>query len=60
MLCLSRRKSQRIIIGRKPNQVTVMVIDICGGKVRLGIDAPREVPVHREEVAQRLEQEDLS
>ena len=47
MLVLSRKKDERIIIG---DQITVMVIEIRGDKVRLGIDAPKEVTVHREEV----------
>lgn len=54
MLVLSRKKDERIIIG---DQITVMVIEIRGDKVRLGIDAPREVTVHREEVYEAIRRE---
>lgn len=47
MLVLSRHKNEKIIIG---DNITVMVIEIRGDKVRLGIDAPMDIPVHREEV----------
>ena len=47
MLILTRKKNERVMIG---DDITIMVIDIRGDKVRLGITAPREVEVHREEV----------
>jgi carbon storage regulator len=47
MLMLSRKKDQRIMIGEN---IVVTVVDIRGDKVRLGVEAPPEVPVHREEV----------
>ncbi len=47
MLVLSRRRDESIIIA---DNIVVTVVDIRGDKVRLGIDAPREVPVHRQEV----------
>lgn len=47
MLVLSRKKDEKIIIG---DNVAIMVVDIQGDKVRLGIEAPRDVTVHREEV----------
>lgn len=50
MLVLSRHQNETIVIGDGPNAVRVMVVDIRGDKVRLGIEAPRDVPVHREEV----------
>ncbi len=49
MLVLSRKTDELIRIG---DDVTIMVVDIRGDKVRLGIDAPKEVPVHREEIYQ--------
>lgn len=52
MLVLSRKKDEKIIIG---DNITIMVVDIQGDKVRLGIDAPREVTVHREEVYQAIQ-----
>jgi carbon storage regulator len=57
MLVLRRKKLEAIRIG----DVQVMIIDVIGTgsatKVRLGIDAPREVPVHREEVWRLLKQQ---
>ena len=47
MLVLSRRKNESIVIN---NDITVTVVEIRGDKVRLGIVAPKEVPVHRQEV----------
>lgn len=55
MLVLSRKKDEKIIIG---DQITVMVIEIRGDKVRLGIDAPRDVTVHREEVYEKIQKEE--
>lgn len=47
MLVLSRKKDERIVIN---DNITIVVVEIRGDKVRLGIDAPKEVPVHRQEV----------
>ena len=54
MLVLSRKKDEKIIIGDK---ITIMVIEIRGDKVRLGIDAPKEVTVHRQEVYEAIKRE---
>ena len=54
MLVLSRKEGERIQIG---DTVSVTVLDVRGGKVRLGIDGPASVPIHREEVYQRIRQE---
>jgi len=54
MLVLTRKKNESIIIG---DSISIMVIEIRGGKVRLGIDAPREVPVHRQEVYEAIKKE---
>lgn len=54
MLVLSRKKDEKIIIG---DNITVMVIEIRGDKVRLGIDAPKEVSVHRQEVYEAIRRE---
>lgn len=51
MLVLSRKKNESIVIN---NDVIVTVIEIRGDKVRLGIVAPKEVPVHREEVYEAI------
>ena len=47
MLVLSRHRDESIMIG---DDVVVTIVDIRGDKVRLGVEAPREVPVHRREV----------
>lgn len=47
MLVLSRKKNESIVIDK---DITVTVIEIRGDKVRLGVVAPKEVPVHRQEV----------
>ena len=51
MLVLSRKKNESIEIGR---DVVVTVVETRGDKVRLGIEAPRDVPVHRSEVAEAI------
>ncbi len=50
MLVLSRQRYESIMIGDGESAVEVSVVEIRGEKVRLGIDAPKEVPVHRREV----------
>ncbi len=50
MLVLSRKRDERIVIGEGPNRVELTVVEIRGDKVRLGIAAPREIPVWREEL----------
>ncbi|MEM6366318.1 MAG: carbon storage regulator CsrA [Planctomycetota bacterium] len=47
MLVLSRKKNESIVID---NDIRIVVVEIRGDKVRLGVEAPREVPVHRREV----------
>lgn len=47
MLVLSRKKNESIIIN---DDITIVVVEIRGDKVRLGIEAPKEVPVHRKEI----------
>ena len=47
MLVLSRKKNESIVIN---NDITIVVVEIRGDKVRLGVEAPKEVPVHRREV----------
>lgn len=51
MLVLSRRQGQAIVIG---DNVVVRVVELKGDQVRLGIDAPRSVIVHREEIAEEI------
>jgi carbon storage regulator len=54
MLVLSRHRDESIIIG---DNIVVTVVDVRGDKVRLGIEAPQEVPVHRREVYEAIKRE---
>jgi carbon storage regulator len=54
MLVLSRKRGERILIG--PN-IKLTVVDIRGSKVRLAFDAPRDVPIHRQEISRRIQDE---
>jgi len=59
MLVLSRYKNQAIVIN---DNIRIVIVEVRGDKVRLGIEAPKDVPVHREEIVelhkkQQLEQQ---
>ncbi|MBT6722427.1 MAG: carbon storage regulator CsrA [Pirellulaceae bacterium] len=54
MLVLSRRRDESIMIGE---EITIKIVDVRGDKVRLGIDAPPSISVHREEVFQAIQNE---
>ena len=54
MLVLSRHRDESIMIG---DDVVVTIVDIRGDKVRLGIDAPQDIPVHRQEVYDAIKRE---
>ncbi|RMF96985.1 MAG: carbon storage regulator [Planctomycetota bacterium] len=54
MLVLSRQRDESIIIG---DNIVVTIVDIRGDKVRLGIEAPQEIPVHRREVYEAIQRE---
>lgn len=51
MLVLSRRKNESIVIN---DDITIVVVEIRGDKVRLGVEAPKDVPVHRREVYEAI------
>ena len=51
MLVISRRPDEVIVIG---NEIEVMIVDVRGNKVRLGITAPKHIPIHRREVQDRI------
>jgi len=54
MLVLSRHRDESIMIG---DDVVVTIVDIRGDKVRLGIEAPQTIPVHRQEVYEAIQRE---
>ena len=54
MLVLSRHRDESIMIG---DDIVVTIVDIRGDKVRLGIDAPQHVPVHRQEIYEAIQRE---
>ena len=54
MLVLSRHRDESIMIG---DDVVVTIVDIRGDKVRLGIEAPTSIPVHRQEVYEAIQRE---
>jgi carbon storage regulator len=54
MLVLSRKVNESIVIDDK---IQVVIVEIRGDKVRLGIEAPKEIPVHRKEVADAIHRE---
>lgn len=59
MLLLTRRPGEKLIIN---DNITITVLSVKGNQIRIGIDAPREVKVHREEIYERIlkERETLS
>ena len=57
MLVLSRKQKQSIRIG---DDIQITVVQVKGNRVRLAIEAPRHVSVHRDEVAQRIAQHDCA
>jgi carbon storage regulator len=57
MLVLSRKKNESIVIN---NDITIVVVEIRGDKVRLGVEAPKEIPVHRREVYDAIRRNDVT
>jgi len=57
MLVLSRKRNESVVINEN---IVITIVEIRGDKVRLGIQAPKEVPVHREEVHQAIMEQEKS
>lgn len=57
MLILTRRVNETLCIGEGENKVDVMVLGVKGNQVRIGINAPKHVSVHREEIYLRIQAE---
>lgn len=57
MLVLSRQIGQSIQIGK---DVKIVVLEVIGDKVKIGIDAPKAIPVHRQEVAELIAKRDIT
>jgi carbon storage regulator len=55
MLILTRKTSETLMVG---DEVTVTVLGVKGNQVRIGVNAPREVAVHREEIYERIKSEE--
>ncbi|OAG28583.1 carbon storage regulator CsrA [Thermodesulfatator autotrophicus] len=57
MLILRRRPGESIVIG---GEIVIKVLEVSGNQIKLGIEAPAHIPVHRLEVLERIRQENLS
>ncbi len=57
MLVLSRKKDESIVIN---GNIVITVVDVRGDKVRLGIQAPREIPIHRSEIHEAIQADEAN
>jgi carbon storage regulator len=56
MLVLARKRDQSIMIG---DEIEIIVVDVHGDQVKLGITAPRHIPVHRKEIYEEIQRENI-
>lgn len=56
MLVLARKRDQSIVIG---DDIEVIIVDVHGDQVKLGITAPRHIPVHRKEIYEEIQKENI-
>lgn len=54
MLVLTRQVGEQIIIGEHDCIITVTAVEVRGNKMRIGIDAPKDIPIHRAEIFEEL------
>lgn len=60
MLVLSRKKNESIVIADDDCRIEIIVVEIRGDKVRLGINAPKDIPVHRREVYDAIKRNEMA
>jgi len=56
MLILTRNVGESIIIGEKKEKIIVTLLNTKGGQAKIGIDAPKKIPVHREEIYKKIQE----